>query len=74
MNFDLAFQFGEGQWRLFGIGVNTSREEPVAAKDAAPAAPGKKPPAGVQKAAAPAQGGAKAVPGEPPPPRPRPSS
>ncbi len=26
VNFDLAYQFAGGQWRLFGIGVNTSRE------------------------------------------------
>ncbi len=26
VNFDLAFQIVEGQWRLFGIGLNTSRE------------------------------------------------
>ncbi len=71
VNFDLAFEYGEGQWQLFGIGVNTSREEPVAAKEGAPAAA----PAVVQKAAA--QNGAKAVPAapaEPPAPRPRPHS
>ena len=27
VNFDLAFQMVEGQWLLFGIGLNTSREE-----------------------------------------------
>jgi len=30
VNFDLAFQFEGGRWRLFGIGVNTSRETPPA--------------------------------------------
>ena len=41
VNFDLAFEYVEGAWKLFGLGVNTSRE--VAANDAA--APG---PANVQ--------------------------
>jgi len=31
VNFDLAFQMVDGQWRLFGIGLNTSREEPGSA-------------------------------------------
>jgi hypothetical protein len=26
VNFDLAFQYVEGRWKLFGIGVNTSRD------------------------------------------------
>jgi hypothetical protein len=50
VNFDLAFQRVEGEWRLFGIGLNTSRIEaslppevqpspPAAAVDTAPAAP-----------------------------------
>jgi hypothetical protein len=29
VNFDLAYQKVEGDWRLFGIGLNTSREEPA---------------------------------------------
>ncbi len=29
VNFDLVFQFEEGAWRLFGIGVDTSREDPA---------------------------------------------
>ena len=28
VNFDLAFQLVDERWRLFGIGLNTSREEP----------------------------------------------
>jgi len=40
VNFDLAFQNVEGRWRLFGLGVNTSREvADVAAVDPAPAGP-----------------------------------
>lgn len=31
VNFDLAFQMVEGRWLLFGIGLNTSREEPGSA-------------------------------------------
>jgi hypothetical protein len=31
VNFDLAFQFIDGDWRLFGIGLNTSREVPQGA-------------------------------------------
>jgi hypothetical protein len=31
VNFDLAYQFAEGEWRLFGIGLNTSREVPQGA-------------------------------------------
>ena len=31
VNFDLAFEMVDGDWRLFGIGVNTSREVPAAA-------------------------------------------
>lgn len=27
VNFDLAFEMVDGEWKLFGIGVNTSREE-----------------------------------------------
>ncbi len=30
VNFDLAFERVDGDWRLFGIGVNTTREMPVA--------------------------------------------
>jgi hypothetical protein len=30
VNFDLAFEMVDGHWRLFGIGVNTSREVPAA--------------------------------------------
>jgi hypothetical protein len=37
VNFDLAFQNVAGEWRLFGIGVNTSRE---VAAGPAPTAPG----------------------------------
>jgi hypothetical protein len=40
VNFDLAFQHVEGRWKLFGLGVNTSREvvdfEPATAKASAP--------------------------------------
>ncbi len=53
VNFDLAFQNVGGEWRLFGIGVNTSREvaatEPGTAGPATPPSPGSvsppKPPA-----------------------------
>jgi hypothetical protein len=31
LNFDLVFQFENGAWRLFGIGVDSSREQPPAA-------------------------------------------
>jgi hypothetical protein len=57
VNFDLAFQTVKGKWRLFGIGLNTSREQPVA--DAAPAG------ASVSRTAA-------SRPAVPPMPRPRP--
>jgi len=30
VNFDLAFQIVDGQWRMLGIGLNTSPEEPIA--------------------------------------------
>jgi hypothetical protein len=30
VNYDLAFEMVDGDWRLFGIGVNTSREVPAA--------------------------------------------
>ncbi len=53
VNFDLAFQFSDGQWRLFGIGLNTSRgaAASTASRDqasgkaakSAPAAPGPTP-------------------------------
>ena len=42
VNFDLAFQFVEGKWMLFGVGLNTSREVPLeeaAASSASEAAP-----------------------------------
>jgi hypothetical protein len=39
VNFDLAFQLLEGQWRLFGIGLNTSREVPAAAQLSSTSAP-----------------------------------
>lgn len=29
VNFDLAFQRIDGRWKLFGLGVNTTREEPA---------------------------------------------
>jgi hypothetical protein len=29
VNFDLAFEMVDGEWKLFGIGVNTSREAPA---------------------------------------------
>jgi hypothetical protein len=32
VNFDLAFQIVDGQWRLFGVGLNTSREMPLASQ------------------------------------------
>jgi hypothetical protein len=44
VNFDFAFQNLDGKWRLFGIGVNTSREvaatEPDAAAPTTPPSPG----------------------------------
>jgi len=40
VNFDLAFQFGDGQWRLFGIGLNTSRQAPAASAAAPPSGDG----------------------------------
>jgi hypothetical protein len=30
VNYDLAFEMVDGDWRVFGIGVNTSREVPAA--------------------------------------------
>jgi hypothetical protein len=42
VNFDFAFQNIAGKWRLFGIGVNTSRE--VAATEPSAAGPGAAPP------------------------------
>jgi hypothetical protein len=36
VNFDLAFQVAGGQWRLFGIGLNTSREVASAPSPAPP--------------------------------------
>ncbi|MBK5199245.1 MAG: hypothetical protein JJE37_13360 [Methyloceanibacter sp.] len=33
VNFDLAFQPVDGQWRLFGISVNTSQAKPPAPGD-----------------------------------------
>lgn len=41
VNFDLAFQFVQGQWRIFGIGVNTSRDAPAAMSMAPPKEDGK---------------------------------
>jgi hypothetical protein len=38
VNFDLAFQMVDGEWKLFGIGVNTRRLEPAAAEGGVPAA------------------------------------
>jgi hypothetical protein len=37
VNFDMAFQIASGQWRLFGVGLNTSRE--VASAPPSPAPP-----------------------------------
>jgi hypothetical protein len=54
VNFDLAFQIVDGQWRLFGIGLNTSREEPVASAVPSPAANGAAPAGAVLQEAAPA--------------------
>lgn len=55
VNFDLAFDFNNGAWRLFGIGVNTSvaAEAPVAAAPepgAVPAGQTAAPPASVEAA------------------------
>jgi hypothetical protein len=36
VNYDLAFEMVDGDWRLFGIGVNTSREVPAAAAGGRP--------------------------------------
>jgi hypothetical protein len=41
VNFDLAFQFVQGPWRIFGIGVNTSRDTPAAMSMAPPKEDGK---------------------------------
>jgi hypothetical protein len=69
VNFDLAFQFVEGQWRLFGIGLNTTREQIAAPTDTPQ---GASPPVAEPAAAPPAS----AVPriGKPPTPRVRPPS
>lgn len=44
VNFDLAFQRVDGDWRLFGIGLNTSRTDPSLSSDVPPAAPSADPP------------------------------
>jgi hypothetical protein len=36
VNFDLAFQFVDDHWRLFGIGLNTSRQVTAASMSASP--------------------------------------
>jgi hypothetical protein len=36
VNFDLAFQFESGAWRLFGIGVDTTRDPPQPTASASP--------------------------------------
>lgn len=79
VNYDMAFEFGDGRWQLFGIGVNTSVEVPAAnaapAPTGAPAATGAgaaavSPDASTAAAAPAAAAGAAA----PPAPRLRPSS
>ena len=40
VNFDLTFQIVDGQWRLLGIGLNTSQEPPIASTVPSPAANG----------------------------------
>ena len=39
VNFDLAFQRVDGDWRLFGIGLNTSRTDPSLSSNVSPAVP-----------------------------------
>ena len=76
VNYDLAFEFIEGRWRLFGIGVNTSLEVPAANGGAvAPAGPATPPTATTEPQAAqtpPAPAAAGIV--TPPAPRLRPHS
>lgn len=76
VNFDLAFQWVGGEWRLFGIGLNTSREEPAAAAAAPPGGPGNAPgQAGQGPAPVPGGAGTSATPaprGPAPTPRTRP--
>ena len=52
VNFDLIFQPVRGQWRLFGIAVNTQRAPPAQAAPATQAAPGPAPEAEPKPAAA----------------------
>ncbi len=84
VNFDLAYQFAGGQWRLFGIGVNTSRDTAGSPAVPAPAGGPAAPPTAGNPAVPPAAGadaGKKgretgkvtpSVSGEPPVPRLRP--
>lgn len=69
VNFDLIFKPVQGQWRLFGIAVNTTRGRPAAA---APAAPQRAPADEAAKAARP-PGEAKAK-SAPPAPKPKPKA
>jgi len=68
VNFDLAFQRVDGDWQLFGIGLNTSRQVPVESS-AAPVSVGAGEPRDGAQAGAGANEG-RTLP--PPPPRPRP--
>lgn len=75
VNYDLAFEFIEGRWRLFGIGVNTSLEVSADTGSPASAAPATPPtattePQAIQAPPAPAAAGI----ATPPAPRLRPHS
>lgn len=65
VNFDLAFAFDSGAWRLFGIGLNTSIPAPAAqAAPTAPAAPAGAPPEAAAPAATPLAAPAAPAPSE----------
>jgi hypothetical protein len=71
VNFDLAFQFVDGAWRHFGIGLNTSRDAPAGEAVAAPAESNAAPAPAADNGPAPA---APRVAGAPPTPRLRPAA
>jgi hypothetical protein len=70
VNFDLAFQFVDGAWRHFGIGLNTSRDAPAGEAVAAPAGSNAAPAPAADNGPAPA---APRIAGAPPTPRLRPA-